>query len=58
MLVLFLGELRETAAARLLYLSFGGAIALTMAALGAFVAEMLLAARGVRRTMERNAGLE
>ena len=57
-LVLFLGELRETAAARLLYLSFGGAIALTMAALGAFVAEMLLAARGVRRTMERNAGLE
>jgi hypothetical protein len=55
-LVLFLGELRETAAARLLFLSFGGAIALTMAALVAFVGEMLLAARGVRRVVERHSG--
>jgi hypothetical protein len=55
-LVLFLGELRGTAAARLLFLSFGGAIALTMASLAAFVVEMLLAARGVRRTVDQNAG--
>src|SRR6202012_6090648 len=32
-LILFLGELRETAAARMLFLSFGGAIALTLASL-------------------------
>jgi hypothetical protein len=57
-LVLFLGELRETAAARLLFLSFGGAIALTMASLAAFVVEMLLAARGVRRTVDRHAGAD
>jgi len=55
-LVLFLGEVRGTAAARLLFMSFGGAIALTMAALSAFVVEMLLAARGVRRTVDRHAG--
>jgi hypothetical protein len=53
---LFLGELRGTAAARFLFLSFGGAIVLTMAALGAFVIEMLLAAGIVRRTVDRNAG--
>jgi hypothetical protein len=55
-LVLFLSELRGSAAARFLFLSFGGAIVLTMAALGAFVAEMLLAARILRRTVDRNAG--
>lgn len=53
-LVLFLGEVRGAAAARLLFLSFGGAIALTMASLTAFVAEMLLAARGVRRTVDQH----
>jgi hypothetical protein len=47
-LVLFLDELRGTAAAKLLFLSFGGAIILTMAALGAFVTEVLLAARFIR----------
>ncbi len=57
-LVLFLGEVRGTAAARLLFLSFGGAIALTMASLTAFVVEMLLAARGVRRTVDRHAGAD
>jgi hypothetical protein len=55
-LVLFLSELRGSAAARFLFLSFGGAIVLTMAALGAFVTEMLLAARILRRTVDRNAG--
>jgi hypothetical protein len=53
-LVLFLGEVRETEAARLLFLSFGGAIVLTMTSLSAFVIEMLLAARGVRRTVDRH----
>lgn len=55
-LVLFLSELRGSAAAKFLFLSFGGAIVLTMAALGAFVTEMLLAARILRRTVDRNAG--
>jgi len=55
-LVLFLGELRGTAAARFLFLSFGGAICLTMAALAAFVIEMLLAARVIRLTVDRSAG--
>ena len=55
-LVLFLGEVRGGEAAKLLFLLFGGAILLTMASLGAFVIEMLLAARGVRRTVERHTG--
>jgi hypothetical protein len=53
-LVLFLGELRGTAAARYLFLSFGVAICLTMAALAAFVIEMLLAARVIRLTVDRS----
>ncbi|MBV8805126.1 MAG: DUF2721 domain-containing protein [Sinobacteraceae bacterium] len=57
-LVLFVGEVRGAGAARLLFLSFGGAIALTMAALGAFVIEMLIAARILRRTVDRNAGTD
>src|SRR5579862_973592 len=44
-LALFLGEVRGTAAGRALFLSFGGAIVLTMASLAAFVTEMLLTAR-------------
>ena len=55
-LVLFLGEVRGAAAATLLFMAFGGAIVFTMASLAAFVVEMLLAARGVRRTVDRNAG--
>jgi Protein of unknown function (DUF2721) len=51
-LVLFLGEVRGTAA-QLLFVYFGGAIVPTMASLTAFVVEMPLAARGVRRTMDR-----
>jgi hypothetical protein len=50
-LVLFLGELRGTGAANLLYLFFGGGIVLTMGALLAFVVEMLMAATGVRLTV-------
>jgi Protein of unknown function (DUF2721) len=57
-LVLFLGEVRGDTTAKLLFLSFGGAIVLTMAALGAFVTEMLLTAKVLRRTVDRNAGTE
>lgn len=57
-LVLFLGGVRGDTTARLLFLFFGGAIVLTMAALGAFVTEMLLAARILRRTVDRHAGSE
>ena len=52
-LILFLSELRETTAARYLFLSFGGAIVFTMGSLGAYVVEMLLAARGVRRAVDK-----
>jgi hypothetical protein len=51
-LVLFLGELRGKGAATLLYLFFGGGIVLTMGSLVAFVAEMLVAAVGVRQIVE------
>ena len=55
-LILFLGEVLGKGAAGLLYLSFGGAIVLTMGALLAFVIEMLLAASGVRRMVVRSVG--
>ena len=55
-LVLFLGEVLGSSGATLLFFVFGGGIVLTMAALAAFVIEMLLAARGVRLTVNRNAG--
>jgi hypothetical protein len=55
-LVLFLGEVRGTTAAQFLFLSFGSAIALTMASLAAFAMEMLLSTRGVRRAVDREAG--
>jgi hypothetical protein len=54
-LLLFLDEVRGTAAAQLLFISFGGAIVLTMAALAAFVTEVLLAARVIRLTVDRHA---
>lgn len=54
-LVLFLGEVRGDVAAKILYFSFGSAIALTMAALAAFGTEMLLSARVLRWTVDRHA---
>ena len=51
-LALFLGEVKGAGAGRLLFLLFGGGIVLTMGSLGAFVAEMLLAGRGVRRVLD------
>ena len=55
-LVLFLGELRGSGAASLLYFFFGGGIVLTMGSLLAFVVEMLVAASGVRLIVERSVG--
>ena len=51
-LVLFLGDLLGRAAANILFALFGGAIVLTLASITAFVAEMLLAARGVRLAVD------
>lgn len=47
-LVLFLGEVKGSGAANLLFLLFGSALVLTMGALAAFVTEMLLAGRAGR----------
>ena len=54
--LVILGELRESAAAKILFRSFGAAIVLTMAALAAFVIEILLTTRGVRRTVDQEVG--
>jgi hypothetical protein len=51
-LVLFLGQVKGAVGANLLFALFGGAIMLTMGALAAFVWEMLLAGRGVRRVLD------
>ena len=53
-LALFLGAVRGSAGASLLFYLFGGAIVLTVAALTAFVLEMLLAARGVRHLLDHS----
>lgn len=47
-LVLFIGALRETMTDVALFASFGFALACTMLAVGTFVAELLLAGRGLR----------
>jgi hypothetical protein len=56
-LLLFLGAVLGKSAASVLFLVFGGAVVFTMGALGAYVVEMLLAARGLRRVSERLLGL-
>ena len=53
-LALFLGAVRGSAGASLLFWLFGGAIGLTVAALAAFVLEMLLAARGIRHLLDHS----
>jgi hypothetical protein len=53
-LSLFLGGLEVPHAPQALFACFGGAILLAMFALGAYVMEMLTAARGVRRLVDRN----
>jgi hypothetical protein len=52
-LTLFLGEIRVSAAAETLFACFGVAIVLTTFALTAFVIEMLMAANGIRRLVDR-----
>jgi hypothetical protein len=51
-LTLFLGEIHIQGAAQILFACFGMAILLSMLSLTAFVWEMLLAARGVRRLVD------
>jgi hypothetical protein len=53
-LVLFLGAMRASGPAGLLFTLFGVALVLTMCALAAFVLEMLIASRGLRILSERN----
>jgi hypothetical protein len=54
---LFLGAMRASSAAGLLFLLFGGAVILTMCALAAFMLEMLIASRGLRNLSEQNSPL-
>ena len=51
-LLLFVGAVLGRNAASILFLVFGGAVVFTMGALVAYVVEMLLAARGLRRLGE------
>jgi hypothetical protein len=53
-LLLFLGEVLGRNAASILFFTFGGAIVLIMGSLAAFVTEMLLAAHGLRRVVDRS----
>ena len=53
-LALFLGAVRGAAGASLLFWLFGSALVLTVAALAAFVLEMMLAAHGVRHLIDRS----
>lgn len=52
-LTLFVGALRDAAAASVLFALFGAALFLTIVAIAAFLAEILLAGRGVRVEVER-----
>jgi len=47
-LILFVGEARSLAVATMLFVTFGLAIACTLAAIGAFAAEMLMASNRIR----------
>jgi hypothetical protein len=52
-LTLYVGALRDAAAASVLYACFGAALILTIAAIAAFLIEILLAGRGVRVEVDR-----
>jgi len=47
-LTLFIGALRDTTVASVLFTTFGLAVMCTIVAIGAFTAEMLMAGSGVR----------
>jgi len=53
-LVLFLGDLLGKGGARVLFFMFGSAILFTTGSLFAYVIEMLIAARGVRQTVQNS----
>jgi hypothetical protein len=53
-MTLFLGFLRDQATVKLLFTLFGGALACTIAALGAFLVEVLLSSGMTRRLVESN----
>lgn len=52
-LTLFVGALRDTAAASVLFTCFGAGLFLTICALGAFLTEILMAGRGIRVEVDR-----
>ena len=52
-LTLYVGALRDATAASVLFAFFGAALVLTILAIAAFLAEILLAGRGVRVEVER-----
>jgi hypothetical protein len=52
-LTLFVGALRDASAASVLFACFGLALVCTIMAILAFLAEILLAGRGVRLEVER-----
>lgn len=51
-LTLFVGEIKTAGSGKMLYSFFGGALMCSIAALGAFSFEMVLAGRGVRESTE------
>lgn len=53
---IFVGEIRSGGAGRLLFGLFGGALVCSIAALGAFSFEMVLAGRAVRERSEGDDG--
>ena len=52
-LTLFVGALRDAATASILFACFGIALICTVAAVGAFLSEILMAGRGIRDEVER-----
>ncbi len=52
-LTLFVGALRDAATASVLFACFGAALALTIGAITAFLAEILMAGRGIRVEVDR-----
>ena len=52
-LTLFVGALRDVATASILFALFGVALICTVAAIGAFMAEILMAGRGLRDKVDR-----
>jgi hypothetical protein len=52
-LTLFVGALRDAAAASVLFACFGAGLLFTICGLGAFLTEILMAGRGIRVEVDR-----